>query len=317
MIVSFHLNGQYSFDSNRYRTFTNLDEAFKTPKRIYNLDLSHQSLNEIPQEITRFTNLEILILRDNDLKKIEIDFSFFPKLKSLNLENNQLTKIPLETLSYCSGLQVVSIRNNKFEAITKEWNQLKYLEVLDIGGNFIEEISGEIELKYLKTIKADDNKIKDFPIGLENCPKIKLLNLNRNAFSTIPTSFQNLKSLERLDLGNNQLEDISSLQQLHQLKTLILDWTELNEKEVKAITQLKNLEILSLEHCNIKSLPKSIGNLQHLQEFSVIFNDLESVPMETKKLKHLKRLWIGNNNFTNSSYLICQNLIPKCEIILR
>ena len=315
MLVSIYLNGQYSFNSNQYKTFTSLEEALKNPTNVFHLDLSHQALGDIPKEIIQFKNLESLILINNDLKNINIDFSFFPNLRILDLKNNQLTNLPFESLSYCSELQLVSIRENKFKAITKDWNQLKYVEILDLGGNFIEDISEELNLKYLNTFKADDNELQHFPIGLENSPKLKSLNLNRNTFQTIPTIFQNLKSLEKLDLGNNELDDITSLQQLSKLRTLILDWTTLNEEDVKALTQLKKLEILSLEHCKIKKLPESIGNLKHLQELSLIYNELENVPEEIKKLKHLKRMWIGNNNFTNSNYLICQNLIPRCEVI--
>src|SRR6185503_7314949 len=84
--------------------------------------------------------------------------------------------------------------------------QLKNLEVIDLGGN------------YLKTL----------PAGFCNLIKLKELNLKRNEITVLPDEFGNLKNLTGLDLSYNKLATLPlSFFMLKKLIQLNLDWNEL------------------------------------------------------------------------------------------
>jgi Leucine-rich repeat (LRR) protein len=88
------------------------------------------------------------------------------------------------------------------------------------------------------------------------------------------------------------------------------------ESELNTITQLEQLQILSLENCNISQLPENIGQLQKLKEASFIANQLKQLPPSFYELKQLEKLWL----LQNPLYLVVESQLksglPNCEIKL-
>jgi Leucine-rich repeat (LRR) protein len=64
------------------------------------------------------------------------------------------------------------------------------------------------------------------------------------------------------------------------------------------ITQFKNLQILTVSNCKLKSLPAEIGELTHLQRVSLYKNKLRVLPEELRKLHNLQVLYLGKNKLT-------------------
>ncbi len=85
-----------------------------------------------------------------------------------------------------------------------------------------------------------------------------------------PFTYMDLKSLIQLDLGNNQINDLSPLQDLTSLENLYI-----YQNLIQEISPLQNLNLLN--HLNlfdnlIKSIPKSSNGL--LWMFHLIHNDI-------------------------------------------
>ena len=66
-------------------TFRNLDSALAFKEAVYRLDLSKQKLEEFPNSIFTFQNLEYLDLSKNKLSQIPLKISELKKLRVLSL----------------------------------------------------------------------------------------------------------------------------------------------------------------------------------------------------------------------------------------
>jgi Leucine-rich repeat (LRR) protein len=112
------------------------------PDTVKELDFSICGLKSLPKEISKFKNLEILNLHNNELQSLPKDLFKLSNIKELHLGYNLLTSLPIEIFN------------------------LKKLEILDISGNNkIKHLPPGLfkSLKNLKTFYAPDSMdIKEY-----------------------------------------------------------------------------------------------------------------------------------------------------------
>ncbi len=96
------------------------------------LNLNHNSITQLPNDIGCLVNLEILSIEHNQLNELPREISLCTHLIELHLGYNQLNKLPLE-IGYLINLkQLILHRNNLLElpeSITHLKSSLKYLDV--------------------------------------------------------------------------------------------------------------------------------------------------------------------------------------------
>lgn len=73
------------------------------------------------------------------------------------------------------------------------------------------------------------------------------------------------------------------------------------------IKELKNLEILDLQHNHIAVVPESVGELFQLEELNLSYNDLQGLPDIFHGLKKLNQLYLGHNKFQEFPITICKS----------
>ncbi|VVA27750.1 PREDICTED: disease resistance [Prunus dulcis] len=106
-------------------------------------------------------------------------------------------------------------------------------------------------------------KLPDVPW---ECPELKFFHLvsSDNSFEIPCNFFEKMKELKVLDLTRLHFPSLPpSLQSLTNLQTLCLDQCVLGD--IALVGQLTNLKILSLIHSQVKELPEEIGQLTRLQ----------------------------------------------------
>lgn len=137
----------------------------------------------------------------------------------LDLTNKRLFGI-LSLISSYKHLREITLRHN-FLSEFDNLLYLKYLVSLDLSNNRIEDIrsldNAEI-LPFLSELDLSHNKIKrlvNIPL-----PRLQILVLSNNEIHQI--EFEGNNTLERIDLKNNKLRDISKLSGLSKLKWLDL-----------------------------------------------------------------------------------------------
>lgn len=99
--------------------------------------------------------------------------------------------------------------------------------------------------------------IREIPSQISRLKKLRTLRLNLHAIQAIPREIIALKDLQTFDLTDN-----SSL------------------SRIDYVTALTNLKELYLFGCNLKKLPKNIGDLKNLKRLGLTGNDISRVELE-------------------------------------
>ena len=120
----------------------------------------------------------------------------------------------------------------------------------------------------------------------------------------------------RIFLKDNSLkirdiDDISQIHGLNSLKSLEkLDLSNNNIKEINNLDNLKSLKVLDLSHNKIKEI-KNLENLKKLENLNLFFNEISDI-QGLEQLIHLKRLFLCKNRITENKNL---NTLNKLEIL--
>lgn len=290
-LTSNGLSAQYDVNSNKW--FTNMQDALSEADKVFKLDLSGQNLTEIPAEISSFSNLVELRIGNNLISEIGTELSENSRLENLDLSGNLIESIDFNNLSdNALNLKFLTLRENSITEIDASINKLKFLSYIDLGGNFIEKLDDEILLRFLKVLILDNNSLTTVPPMAIKAPKLKTLNLNANNIEIFDVRV--FPSLIALDLGDNPLKKYNIT--ISKLEKLILDWVDFTELELLPLPL--TMEILSLEHCNLTSLPDFVFDLYQLEELSIMHNEIETLDPQLSECKKLKLIWAQGNKFT-------------------
>lgn len=296
------------YDSRRSIWITEVKEALREPHRVYQLDLSNQNLEVVPDYIATFPNLVALKLSDNRIQSLNHNLANLEQLEFLELSGNQLSEINFELLGKaCKNLDELWLRDNNIQKIDSSIYYCKQLEHLNIGNNQITTIEGEGTLPLLKSFIADNNYLKGVPNFIKTASKLHHLNLHSNAITKFELGIYH-RNLENLNLGNNQIQVLSFPKGKFNLKTLVLDWVDLSAFDWCQLPL--SIQVLSVEHCAIETFPECLLRLRKLRHLSLLQNEISEIPVALNKLKSLRKIWLSGNPITK-----LYNFSPKIEVV--
>ncbi len=242
---------------------------------------------------------------DENKFKIKSDLSFLravPKLKDVSLKGFATKEINQTSFNKNSELRLLHIMESNFESIKKSafYSNTK-LEVISIEYSLLSDIS-KLDLtknRLLDTLNLTRNKISLLPDRepdreitetheTQNNSHLKILNLNHNQISKIPTQFlRHFPMLESLKLSNN--------------KILTIDNGFSN-----AIPELKNLHLQSNQ---ISNLDDPFSKLEKLTDLKLHNNQIEFLNSQLlKKTKQLSTLDLSQNKIESITHNAFQNL---------
>ncbi|XP_062082762.1 disease resistance protein RPS2-like isoform X2 [Humulus lupulus] len=195
----------------------------------------------------------------------------------------------------------------------------------------VEEFSSHERYKESKAISLLD--YDDFGKVLEKleCPRAKLLLLSSWSLNSIPNDFfEQTRELEALGMNGASIQSLpTSFHSLQNLQTLCLSNSDL--QDVSIIGDLKNLKVLDLFGSSIGRLPKKIGELCHLQLLDLRYcNRLKVIELNViSKLTKIEELYIpqtfqgweteegGMKERRNASLIEIKNLQQLTVLYLR
>ncbi|KAJ4723837.1 putative disease resistance protein (TIR-NBS-LRR class) [Melia azedarach] len=215
-------------------------------------------------------NLVSLELYDSKVEKLWDGVQNLVMLKRIDLSNSKkLTKLP--DLSNAQNLEELRLENCSSLVETHSSIQhLNKLVVMNLGScESLKLLPPSIDSKFLKRLYfLGCRNLKRFPdISSYN---IDVLYINRTGIKELPSSFECLTRLRRLDLT-----DCSRLKQLP-----------------TTIRKLKSLNYLDLSHCsNLRRLPDELGNVEELYLSS---SGVEELPSSIEYQTRLRRLDLSN-----------------------
>ncbi|MDE2751723.1 MAG: Ig-like domain-containing protein, partial [Gemmatimonadota bacterium] len=247
-------------------------------------DTSHGLRGELPPELGRLSNLEILALSRNDLLgKLPPDLGNLAELWMLRLASNKLTgPIPPE-LANLAKLRSLDLSHNDLTGgIPPELGGLAELFSLILEGNAL--LTGPIPPELGNLANLDrlllgwSNLGGSIPPELGNLSKLKTLSLyDAKLTGPIPPELGNLSELTYLELGVNGLTGAipSELGHLSALTTLSLPSNNVTGVIPSELGHLSALTWLNLSNNNLTgSVPRSFLQLNQLRSFFVRGQDV-------------------------------------------
>ena len=256
------LNATKSFKINlNYNSLVILNEFhFKSsPSLSVYLEELHFNQNNLfylsPFTFERFYSLKVLILRNNQLKKLPASlFSDLTRLEVLDLSKNLLSDSALQknVFGNLKNLKILDLNSNAFKELDKDlFSNLASLILLDLGNNKLRCLHRQLfkNLIELQFLNLGYNKIVEFEDGqvFSSIRHLTILCLNNNLISELKKYwFENLTSLRVMFLHLNDFvslssDECSSFRKLINLNVLSLFNDSLHlDKELRSKLELKN-----------------------------------------------------------------------------
>ena len=211
----------------------------------------------------------------NNLSSIPPSLLTLPNLQKLILRGNQLKKLPAVTAASPSAPSSSS---------DQPLSPLPFLEFLDIAENLLVSLPDWLSDLFpgLKVLIVDVNNLTSFPLPLPP-PAFQLttLSASNNQLTEFPVSFlaTSLPSLTVLNFSDNKLTDLSNFPAFPDLETVQLGHNELTSIPT-SLFGCSKLTTLTFFRNRLTSLPTSITSLSSLARLDLSFNQLSSIPEE-------------------------------------
>ncbi|KAH8808520.1 hypothetical protein F5884DRAFT_732952 [Xylogone sp. PMI_703] len=183
-------------------------------------------------DLAKLENLEILEIQRNDLTSLPDDLVNLVHLRILNIGENRFASLPFEKLRYLPLVEIIAPKNNLSGVlITEEVEELSHLQVLDVTGNSLTEISMFPCIRFpalhqlscssnrlsglpemttwtsLLTLTAEDNNISALPEGFTSLPKVKIVDFNGNNIKTLDPAIGAMENLDVFHVSANPLQE--------------------------------------------------------------------------------------------------------------
>uniref|UniRef100_A0A4W5RRG1 Toll-like receptor 21 n=1 Tax=Hucho hucho TaxID=62062 RepID=A0A4W5RRG1_9TELE len=301
-------------------------------KHLVNLSLNNNSLIMLPPGIfSSLSNLDVLILRQNYLNNFSAvaeSVTHLPKLTKLHLCNNYLT-----SLHHSNHTDLPETLTTLYLSVifNKTFHSLKYLHILDLGGNKITyfEEAAFVGLVNLANFYLDGNNLKQIDSSkfkpFHATPEVLDLHGNQVSFSSKRTNspFVNLTKLRSLKLDAQMPHGLNMLpyaffRGLNSLQSLYLTDNHIFSFAADTFDDLTNLTFLSLDNSCAGVMQLQTGvfkNLRKLIKLSARNMGIQSFSKEVfGNLTELQILLL-NQNVMQSLYVNVLEALPKLRYL--
>eukprot|EP01062_Namystynia_karyoxenos_P035304 TRINITY_DN25872_c0_g1_i3.p1 TRINITY_DN25872_c0_g1~~TRINITY_DN25872_c0_g1_i3.p1 ORF type:complete len:607 (+),score=143.96 TRINITY_DN25872_c0_g1_i3:84-1823(+) len=273
-----------------------------TQQELVKLDLSHNELCELPQDIDTLPmlqGLQTVTLLENRLQLLPDRLFMLPGLTKLHAARNRISELP-ETLGEAMGLQELDLAGNVLGGLPPGIGNLHRLTVLNLGGNALRELPESLSgCASLRTLRLEGNQLSSFPAAAAaTLSALTELDLSCNKLEGLP-AFR-APGLIRLDAHQNRLRQVPLLGGMPKLQELLLGFNALSElpsdfaatepeglcvvdvrdnkiTQLEPLCGLRALKRLDVANNNVAHLPPELGTLPALSVLSLEGNPLKSV----------------------------------------
>lgn len=300
------------------------------------LDLSNNAIEVLPPESLDLKMLNVLNMSNNHLITIPLNsFKWTRRLHRINLHSNRLESLPagvfgwlevldtldlshnrLDSLTFLNGgglqnLRELHLSHNRLTTLTRYFTTLQHLELLDLEGNAIVQVSEDTfnGLGHLRMLILASNKLTQLPARIfhplhsiqhlymesnrlttlpdklfsDCCRKLIDLNLSENDFTSVPRGIDTLHELKSLDLGGNRIRIIngSQLVGLTQLLGLRLVDNHIENINGDSFRHLHSLRVINL----------ASNAIHYLAEDAFVANtDLRVIRLDNNRISNIPPL---------------------------
>lgn len=179
-------------------------------ENLTHLNLEDNRLSHLPLKMKNLMKLQHLNLSHNCLEVLSDEIGNLNALQTLKLQNNNLVELP-GSVRNLMNLQQLSVANNNLRILPNDIGELVKLEKLDISGNMLEDLPGSVlQLANLCHFSAASNKLSYLSESFTHLNKLRTLNLSENLLYEVPYClFIGLPNISVLDLSHNFIDSFS------------------------------------------------------------------------------------------------------------
>jgi serine/threonine protein kinase/Leucine-rich repeat (LRR) protein len=173
-----------------------IDKAAETitHPRLKELILSSNGLHAVPDLGNLFPALKTLSVHNNSIETVQGKFT--GKLEELRAMKN---KIKTFTASF-SRLTVLDLCENKLDTLPDVASISGVLQSINVSKNGLEKLVDTKPLTTLTSFNVSNNNLTEFDLVI---PSLRMLDLCKNKFKTIPKAVWTYNVLDELHLGGN------------------------------------------------------------------------------------------------------------------
>lgn len=284
---NYDLGGSYENDSMNCKRYdlqvlnlgltslrTKIPDRLGRLKNLQSLYLCNSYIfGSIPASLGNLSNLEYLDLSNNALTgAIPTSFGRLLNLRRLYLSYNRMEEVRKECFIQLRNLEVLDISANLLKGVVTEAHfvNLSQLHTLYLGYNHLLSLNMEpnwvppFQLKFLDASSCILHFGSEFPQWFQTQKTLIGLWLSNASISSALPTWLKAQNLTNLDLSHNQI--VGSLptnivDQMPNLKELILNNNLINDSLPPSLFELQNLKNLDVSHNQIVgSLPTNLGN---------------------------------------------------------
>ncbi|XP_039167845.1 TMV resistance protein N isoform X2 [Eucalyptus grandis] len=251
-------------------------------KKLVNIDMSEGSITEIVKHFKDFEHLTYIKLRDCESLVSTPNISCVPNLKELKLWNCKNLVEAHESIAYHDKLQVL---------------HFKWCPELHVFPNVLKS-------KNLRDLNFSMcSKFERYPHIPHELECLKKLSILYTAIKELPTSIENLVSLEEMLLdickySVNIPSNIYKLQRLQCFKSSFgpIEFPNLTDSANPCMkVELSNLKVLDLLNCNLSEVEflEDLSCFPMLENLILSGNNITSLPISISKRDRLSELLIN------------------------
>ncbi|XP_074033247.1 uncharacterized protein [Leptinotarsa decemlineata] len=306
------LQSLYQLDLGRNNLANIVPGTFLGLKQLTKLDISVNSLRTIEDDAFEgLDNLEFLNLKDNNILLIPASaLGRLPRLSSLQLDYNRVAALSADILRSVADkvTKLIISKNIVRELPPASFQYFQQLQTLDLSRNLLNSLNAEAFTGLENTLIELDlsqNRITNLagaPLALLKIEKLDLSDnhlteISANAFSMVPT-LQHLNLSRNIHLGNIPVTLLHKLQELR-----ILDMTQGGVKSLPAefFRMSKSIQEIYLAHNRIQDLGEGVfSNFANISSIDLSYNNITSIkPGAFVNVMNMKKLILRGNQLSS------------------
>lgn len=266
-----------------YNKITSLENSIFTDlSALEVLDLKNNLIETIAVDtFANLTSLTSLVLSHNFIKNVNFSLNSLVSLNVLSLDFNEIYSVEKHLVANSMKLVDLHLNNNKFFRVPSFVENFQFLKFLDLGENFIKNLS-DLEnfpnLKYLYGLRLTENQIETLEINhFVHLKNLQIVNLSKNRIRQIDReTFASNDFLQAIRLDGNTLKNIDyTFENLTQLVFLNISENSLEVFDYENFP--KNLQFLDISKNQINVIKNPNDISQNLKTLNLNYNHLTEI----------------------------------------